>query len=79
MEKQNMTDTQSKIYRYILDYVYNKGYPPSMHEIGAALGIKSTGTISNNLKKIEELGYIRRDPTKARTIEILPYKEETCD
>ena len=79
MKKQSMNSTQLKIYRYILSYVYNKGYPPSMHEIGIATGIKSTGTISNNLKKIEELGYIKRDPTKPRTIEILPYKDETCD
>lgn len=79
MKKQTMNGTQVKIYKYILDCVYNKGCPPSMHEIGKEIGITSTGTISNHLKKIEELGYIRRDPNKARTIEILPYKEETCD
>jgi len=59
----------------ILDYIKNevaeKGYPPSVREIAVAVGLASSSTVHGHLSRIENKGYIRRDPTKPRAIEIL--------
>jgi len=59
----------------ILDYIKNevaeKGYPPSVREIAVAVGLASSSTVHGHLSRIESKGYIRRDPTKPRAIEIL--------
>jgi repressor LexA len=64
----------SKKQTMILDFlraeVSKKGYPPSVREICQAVGLKSTSTVHTHLTRLEELGYIRRDPTKPRAIEI---------
>ncbi len=69
-----MSATISKKQKQILDFlkeeVSRKGYPPSVREICLAVGLKSTSTVHMHLTKLEELGYIRRDPTKPRAIEI---------
>lgn len=69
-----MSSTVSKKQKQILDFlkdeVSRKGYPPSVREICLAVGLKSTSTVHMHLTKLEELGYIRRDPTKPRAIEI---------
>ncbi|MBF4691867.1 transcriptional repressor LexA [Fusibacter ferrireducens] len=69
-----MSATISKKQKQILDFlkdeVSKKGYPPSVREICLAVGLKSTSTVHMHLTKLEELGYIRRDPTKPRAIEI---------
>lgn len=58
----------------ILDFIRreleNKGYPPSVREICAAVGLKSTSTVHAHLNRLEEEGYIRRDPTKPRALEL---------
>jgi len=64
-------DKRSEIYNFIKDQVQTKGYPPSVREICAAVGLKSTSTVHGHLEKLEEKGYIRRDPTKPRAIELL--------
>lgn len=67
--------------REILNFVYNetkkKGYPPSVREIGEAVGLKSSSTVHAHLEKLQALGYLRRDPTKPRALEILkqPYED----
>lgn len=56
---------------YIIAEVQQKGYPPSVREIGEAVGLSSSSTVHAHLAKLEQMGYIRRDPTKPRAIEIL--------
>lgn len=68
---ERLTPRQQKIYDFIKDEVRNKGYPPSVREIGEAVGLRSSSTVHAHLEKLEHKGYIRRDPTKPRAIEIL--------
>lgn len=76
-----MSATISKKQKQILDFlkeeVSKKGYPPSVREICLAVGLKSTSTVHMHLTKLEELGYIRRDPTKPRAIEIFDNEDHT--
>lgn len=66
-----LSDQQEKILAYIKQNVRAKGYPPSVREIGKAVGLSSSSTVHAHLAKIESLGFIRRDPTKPRAIEIM--------
>jgi repressor LexA len=68
---ENLTARQHEIMEYILQEVQKKGYPPSVREIGEAVGLSSSSTVHAHLEKLEELGYLRRDPTKPRAIEVL--------
>ena len=72
----DLTDKQVAIFEYIKEQQLLKGYPPSVREICSAVGLKSTSTVHAHLNKLEKLGYIRRDPTKPRAIEILSNTEE---
>ena len=67
----DLTEQQKKILDYIKDEVNYKGYPPSVREICLAVGLKSTSTVHGHLAKLEKNGFIRRDPTKPRAIELL--------
>lgn len=62
---------QEMILKFIKEQQLIKGYPPSVREICDSVGLKSTSTVQSHLNKLEKLGYIRRDPTKSRTIEVL--------
>lgn len=62
---------QEAIMDFIKAEVNQKGYPPSVREIGAAVGLASSSTVHGHLARLESKGYIRRDPTKPRAIEIL--------
>lgn len=62
---------QQEILQYIKDTILKKGYPPAVREIGEAVHLKSTSSVHSHLETLEQNGYIRRDPTKPRTIEIL--------
>lgn len=62
---------QLQILDFIKREVREKGYPPSVREICEAIGLKSTSTVHGHLSRLEKKGYIRRDPTKPRAIEIL--------
>lgn len=62
---------QQEILQYIKDEVRKKGYPPSVREIGEAVGLASSSTVHGHLSRLEKKGYIRRDPTKPRAIEVL--------
>ena len=61
---------QEEIYNVIKESILNKGYPPSVREIGELVGLKSTSSVHAHLNSLEKKGYIRKDPTKPRTIEI---------
>lgn len=71
MAKGKLSKRQKAIYDYIRAYTAEKGYPPSVREIGAAVGLKSPSTVHMHLKSLEELGLIQRDPKKPRTIEVV--------
>ncbi|HIW11933.1 MAG TPA: transcriptional repressor LexA [Candidatus Salinicoccus stercoripullorum] len=66
-----LTDRQKQIYQYIKRTVQDKGYPPSVREIGNAVGLQSSSTVHGHLAKLQDKGYIKRDPTKPRAIEIV--------
>ena len=65
-----LSTKQKEIYNVIKDSILNKGYPPSVREIGELVGLKSTSSVHAHLNTLEKKGYIRKDPTKPRTIEI---------
>jgi len=69
----NISNKQLKILEFIKDELHNKGYPPSVREICQAVGLKSTSTVHGHLEKLEKYGYIRRDHTKPRAIEIVDH------
>lgn len=71
MAQDKMTAKQQEILEYIKETILKKGYPPAVREICEAVHLKSTSSVHSHLSALEEKGYIRRDPTKPRTIEIL--------
>lgn len=67
-------ERQKEIFQYIKTFLLEKGYPPSVREIGKAVGLKSSSTVHGYLARLEENGMIKRDPTKPRAIDILDEK-----
>lgn len=72
-----LSPRQQAILDYIEKNVQEKGYPPSVREIGKAVGLASSSTVHGHLSRLEKKGYIRRDPTKPRAIELLKQKDGT--
>ena len=70
-----ITKKQEDVLTYIKKYTVEHGYPPAIREIGAALGLSSPATVHTHLKKLEDLGCIRKTNSKFRTIEILVENE----
>ncbi|AKS38277.1 XRE family transcriptional regulator [Anoxybacillus gonensis] len=66
-----LSKRQQQILDFIKQEVRTKGYPPSVREIGEAVGLASSSTVHGHLARLESKGFIRRDPTKPRAIEIL--------
>ena len=62
---------QQKILDFIREHVRQHGYPPSVREIGAAVDLRSSSTVHGHLARLEAKGFLRHDPTKPRTIELL--------
>src|SRR6478752_6750990 len=62
---------QRSILEYIEQQIRERGYPPSVREIGEAVGLHSSSTVHAHLNTLQRLGYLRRDPTKPRAIEVL--------
>ena len=71
MAKRAMSDKQRMILEYIKKQILEKGYPPSVREICQAVSLRSTSSVHAHLDTLEKNGYIRRDPAKPRTIEII--------
>lgn len=67
-DKTKLSIRQEKILDYIKEKIRNDGYPPSVREIGEAVGLKSSSTVHSHLLQLEEKGFLRRDPTKPRAI-----------
>lgn len=72
-----LSKRQQAILQYIKEQVIDKGYPPSVREIGEAVGLASSSTVHGHLSRLEKKGYIRRDPTKPRAIEVLDLEDES--
>ncbi|HOA41724.1 MAG TPA: transcriptional repressor LexA [Halanaerobiales bacterium] len=68
---EELTERQQAILSFIKKEIQDKGYPPSVREIGEAVGLKSPASVHSHLKSLEKLNFIRRDPSKPRAIEVL--------
>ena len=66
----DLTDRQRQVLEFIDAEVRRRGYPPSVREIGEAVGLSSSSTVHAHLAALQEKGYLRRDPTKPRAIEV---------
>jgi repressor LexA len=66
-----LTNRQQEIYDFVVAYARKHGYPPTVREIGAEVGLASPSTVHVHLAKLEQAGYIRRDPTKPRALELV--------
>ncbi len=65
-----LTDRQAEILKFIERTVGDRGYPPSVREIGQAVGLTSPSTVHSHLETLQRLGYLRKDPSKPRAIEV---------
>lgn len=70
----DLTKRQREIFDFIGKYLSANGYPPTVREIGKAVGLHSSSTVHSHLANLEDLGLLRRDPTKPRAIEVLVEK-----
>jgi repressor LexA len=68
---QELTDRQARIVEYIRHVTKTRNYPPSVREIGEAVGLSSSSTVHNHLNQLERRGLIRRDPSKSRTVQLV--------
>ncbi|WP_067616880.1 transcriptional repressor LexA [Alicyclobacillus acidiphilus] len=68
-----LTSRQEAILEFIRKNVHEKGYPPSVREIGEAVGLASSSTVHGHLERLQQKGYIRRDPTKPRALELIGF------
>lgn len=66
-----LTRRQNDILTFVRRYTESHGYPPSVREIGQAMGVTSSSTVHSHLAALERKGYLRRDPSKPRALEIL--------
>lgn len=71
MEYGRISDKQREILEFMKQEILNKGYPPTVRELCDAVHLKSTSSIHSHLETLEKNGYIRRDPSKPRAIEIV--------
>lgn len=71
MDFEELSVKQLEVLRFIKGELTKKGYPPSVREICDAVSLKSTSTVHGHLERLEKKGYIRRDPSKPRAIEVL--------
>lgn len=71
MSGKRITSKQEEILNYIKDEILERGFPPTVREICQTVGLKSTSSVHSHLESLEKNGFIRRDPTKPRAIEIL--------
>ncbi len=69
-DEHGLTPRQRRVLEFLREQISDRGYPPSMREIGAAVGLVSTSSVSHQLKSLERLGYIRRDPNRPRALEV---------
>ena len=71
VDTSNLTKRQREIFDYVKTYAREHGYPPTVRDIGKAIGLTSSSTVHAHLSNLEKLGVLKRDPTKPRAIEVL--------
>ena len=76
LENPLLTTRQQEIWQFLAEYVDAQGYPPTVREIGDAVGLASPSTVHAHLANLERAGLLRRDPTKPRAIELVGRKRE---
>jgi repressor LexA len=74
MADPKLTTRQRQIFEFIQRHTQEKGYPPTVRDIGKAIGLTSSSTVHAHLANLERLGMLRRDPTKPRAMEVLADK-----
>jgi len=74
-----LTPRQRRVLEVIRDAVAQRGYPPSVREIGEAVGLTSSSSVAHQLKTLQAKGYLRRDPNRPRAVEVLPPGEDDAD
>jgi repressor LexA len=72
-----LTPRQRRVLEVIRDWVVRRGYPPSVREIGEAVGLTSTSSVAHQLRALERKGYLRRDPNRPRAVGVLPPDADT--
>lgn len=72
-----LTPRQRKVLRFIRESVAKRGYPPSVREIGDAVGLKSPSSVAHQLNALERKGLLRKDPNRPRAVDIRPMEETT--
>ena len=73
--QRELTKRQQQILDFIRAEIHRCGYPPSVREIGEAVGLSSSSTVHSHLAALEAKGFIRRDPSKPRALEVLDFRE----
>jgi len=71
-----LTGRQQEIWEFLVEYVDRHGYPPTVREIGEHIGLASPSTVHAHLANLERAGYLRRDPTKPRALELTGLRRE---
>ncbi len=73
--RRELTRRQEQILDFIRAEIHRVGYPPSVREIGEAIGLSSSSTVHSHLAALEAKGFIRRDPSKPRALEVLDFRD----
>jgi repressor LexA len=73
--RRELSARQEQILEFIRSEIHRKGYPPSVREIGEAVGLSSSSTVHSHLAALEVKGFIRRDPSKPRALEVLDFRD----
>jgi repressor LexA len=73
--KRELTVRQRQILDFIRSEIHRRGFPPSVREIGEAVGLSSSSTVHSHLTALEDKGFLRRDPSKPRALEVLDYRD----
>src|ERR687898_257078 len=77
MEGLVLTARQQEIWQFLVEYVDGHGYPPTVREIGEAVGLASPSTVHTHLANLERAGLLRRDPTKPRALDLIGHRRES--
>ena len=73
-----LTQRQQEIWQFLVEYVERHGYPPTVREIGEAVGLASPSTVHAHLANLERAGLLRRDPTKPRALELVGHRRDSA-
>lgn len=71
---EEIENTTERVYAFLVEYVTNNGYPPTIREIGDGVGLKSTQTVCSHLKRLQTMGLIHTEETKPRAISLVGYR-----